>query len=248
MSTLFATCGPYTENRIQKYCVFKDIGPCRDLVNPRICNGHAEYFGLTYRIVTYHNGNNETWTKLVTYVSAVSSLYIPLFLDSTNKVLLSEIRAFAINTQSSYPNIRVEEFQERLACMMGITAFANIQDCHTSWLEDPTSTLVVRKNGNIQFFNDLPLLHRILFGCSDASNVRNTDAGTYTYLVANVSLTYNEATASYAFVIPNKSILLKWTNKPNCVATPVVLDAIRESNKKIQDRVFTPINNRVSCI
>lgn len=242
MSSIFS-CVQYNESRIQKSCAFAGVSPCRDQVAPRICNGHAEYFGLTYRTVTYHNGDNETWTKIVTYISAVSSLHIPLFLDATHKVLLNEIRAFAINTQSNFPNIRIEEFQDRIACLMGLNAFGNSQDCYLSWLDDATSTVVVRRSGSIQFLNELPALHRILFSCSEASNIRNTDANTYTYLVANVSLTYNEASGSFAFVVPNKSIVLKWTNRPNCVATPLVLDSIRLSNKKTQDRVFAPIAN-----
>lgn len=242
MSSIFS-CVQYNDNRLLKSCAFSGVSPCRDQVAPRICNGHAEYFGLTYRIVTYHNGDNETWTKIVMYISAVSSLHIPLFLDASNKILLNEIRAFAINTQSNFPNIRLEEFQDRIACLMGLNAFGNNQDCHLSWLDEPTSTVVVRRSGTIQFLSELPPLHRILFSCAEASNIRNTEAGTYTYLVANVSLTYNEASGSFAFVVPNKSIVLKWTNRQNCVATPLVLDSIRLANQKSQDRIFTPISD-----
>lgn len=247
MSAMFS-CVPYNNRSVTKTCVFQGVSPCHDQINERICNAHAELFGLTYRVVSYHNGDNEAWTKVVAYISDTSSLNIPLFIDYNNKILVQEIRAFAINKQNIFPNINVELFQERIACLMGLNAFGTTLDCHTSWLDDPTASIILRRNGELSFFNEVPPLHKILFACVEASNIRNVDAGTYVYLIANVSLTYNEATSTYAFVMLNKNSILKWTNKPNCVATPVVLDATRASNYRVQDRVFTPINNPFNCV
>lgn len=245
MSSMLFSCPP---PKTEKNCIFRGIGPCRDQVSHLICNAHAELFGLTYATCSYVNGNNDTWTKINTYVSSTTSLYIPLFIDNQNTLLVNEIRSFCINAANLY-SVRVEELEQRIGCIMGVNLYAKADNCIKSWLDEPDSALILRHNdANIQYFRDCPTLHKMLFYYTQPSYIKNTTTGTQIYSVANLSLTYNDATNTYAFVVPNKSILLKKTNKPDCMATPLTLDAIRHSVQQTHDRVIRPIlNNNVFC-
>lgn len=248
MTTMF-NCQPLNNNQPNKSCIFEGISPCREQISHVICNAHAAIFGLINKTASYHDGDNDIWTKIVTYNASSNNVSIPLFMDSNSKILMSEIRAFCINACNNYPSIKVEPLSSRIACLMGVSMNSAPEFCNKSWFDDPNSRLIIRNNtGNIQYFKDLPLLHKNLFYYINASNIRNSKANTETYLVPNLSLTRNDSSDSYAFVIPNKKNLLKYTDKPDCVATPLVLDGIREVLQHSGDRTFTPIhNNFIGC-
>nr|DBA13062.1 TPA: vp39 [Oryctes rhinoceros nudivirus] len=249
MSSLFA-CSPANAAKQQsKTCIFEGVSPCRDQVSHVICNAHSAIFGLINKTASYHDGDNDIWTKIVTYNSSSNNICIPLFLDSSSKIMMSEIRAFCINACNSYPTIKVEALSGRIACLMGVS-MNNAQDfCRKSWFDDPNSALIIRNNtGSIQYFKDLPPLHKYLFFYINASNIRNSKADTETYLVPNLSLTRNDSSDSYSFIIPNKKNILKYTDKPDCIATPIVLDGIREVAHHVGDRTFAPIQNNFALL
>lgn len=243
MTSLF-TCQPLNNAQQPKTCIFKGVSPCQDQVSHVICNAHAAIFGLINKPASYKNGDNDVWTKIHTYNVSSNNVSIPLFMDSNSKILMSEIRSFCINACHNYRNITVEALITRISCLMGVNINSAQDFCNKSWFDDPGSALIIRNNsGNIQYFKDLPQLHKYLFYYINASNIKNTASRSETYLVANLSLTRNDSSDTYAFVIPNKSYILKYTDDPDCVATPLVLDGIREISSSAADRTFKPIHN-----
>lgn len=243
-SSLFA-CQPLINEHKNKTCVFKGVSACGDHVSHLICNNHAGLFGIIYKVANYKNGDNNVWTKIVTYISTNANLSIPLFQDSYAKILASDIRSFALNVCNINQNINVDEFQNRIACLMGVNIFTNLEDSKKCWLDDPLTEIILRKvDEEPKAFRGIPLLHKILFHYTSPSVIRNPKSGSQTYLVTNLSLTYNHANDRYSFEVPNGSCVLKWTENENCVATPIVLDAIRVISEQNEDRTFKPIFNQ----
>nr|WOJ45344.1 vp39 [Apis mellifera nudivirus] len=230
----------------KKSCRFKDVSPCRELVSNFICNEHAAIFGLTYKTASYQNGNNDVWTNIETYISSSANFSLPLFLDPSGEILTSEIHAFALAACNSFPNIRVEALKNVIACYMGMNAY-DTNCSYGGWLDEDSTRIIVQDNNNmVKTLNYLPALHKMLLHYTKPSTVRNTANDSQIYLVPNLSLQYdinNSTQATYQFIVPNKKILLKWTNKPDCVATPIVLNAIRENAPKHRVRAFKPLSN-----
>ncbi|ATY70230.1 OrNV vp39-like protein [Tomelloso virus] len=250
MASTFS-CQPKTNNEPNKICIFQGVGSCdnRDHVSHLICNAHAAMFGLVNRLVSYHDGENNTWTKIVTYALSTSNINIPLFLDSKNNILMSEINAFAINVCNNYPNFKVNDLASRIACLMGLN-MSSIQDiCKKSWFDDYDSALIIRNNtGQMQYFKDLPQMHKCLFYFINASNIKNPKSNVESYLISNLSLTRNDSSDTYSFLIPNKQNMLKYNGKPDCAATPLVLDGIRIVSDYIGDRSFRPLAGNSNAI
>lgn len=241
MSSTF-TCLPLSNTKQQNVCMFEGVSQCRDHVSQVICNAHALLFGLINKPTHYHNGDNDVYSKIVTYAAASNNINIPLFMDSNNKILMSEIRAFARNIGSNFSSINSAVFEERIACLMGLNMVPNQPLCRNTWFDDPGSAIIIRNSdAQIQYFNELPHMHKALFQYVSASNIRSAQSDTETYLIVNLSLTRNDSEDKYAFVTPNKATLLKYTDRPGCVATPLVMDAIQSVLHSTADRVFKPI-------
>lgn len=241
----------YTENfnERNKKCLFNKVSACRTQISKYICNEHASLFGLTYKLANYQNGHNDAWTSIDMYISAPSNLNIPLFVDARGEVLTSEIHAFAISACINYPNINVEELENVIGYLLGLTAFEN-RHTFDGWLEDRSTKIIVQDNGVVRSLSQLPALHRMLFHYAKPSTIVNVDAS-QTYLIPNVSLEYDTAntnSATYRFVMVNRALTLKYTNKSDCVATPVVLNAIRENTTEPKSRAFKPMANQSSLV
>lgn len=238
MASLFA-CRPDTAQQT-KSCVLFGVSQCRDQVSHVICNAHASIFGLINKTVSYHDGENNQTTKIVTYISASNNVSIPLFMDSHSKISIGEIQAFAINACNLHPEIKVDKLASQIACLMGVNM--RMHDyCPKSWFDDANSALIIRNSsGKVQYFKSLPQLHKCLFYFVNASNIRHSNISE-TYLVPNLSLTRNDSSDTYSFIVPRKNNILKYTNHPDCVATPVVLDGIREVSQHSGDKTFTQI-------
>lgn len=246
-SSIFSCSPNYAEPK-NKICIFEGVSPCRDHVSQVICNAHAELFGLIYKTASYHNGENDVWSKIVTYISSNNSLNIPLFVDASNKIILDEVRTFCLNVKNNFPTIKLDVLENRIACLCGLNQFGGATACRYSWFDDVGSYVIVRnRNANVSYTNNIPQLHKALFYHTQPSNIRNSATNATTYLVANVSLTYNDTSNNFAFVVPNKSILLKYTTKNDCVATPVVIDGARDSAQRTSDRTFKPLRNFYPC-
>lgn len=228
----------------KKTCRFKEVSPCRDQVSEYICNEHASIFGIAYKTASYQNGNNDVWSNVESYISSSANFSLPLFLDPSGEILLSEIEAFALSACNVHPNIRAEALKNAISCLMGLNVYDTNCTFH-GWLDDATTQIIVQdNNGAIKTLNYLPPLHKLLFHYSKPSTVRNSTDQSQIYLIPNVSLQYdvnNSTQPTYRFVVPNKKTVLKWTTKSDCVATPIVLNAIRENSMKHRVRSFKTI-------
>lgn len=221
-------------------CRFKEVSSCREQVSKYICNGHAELFGITYKLASYLDGNNNAWSNIESYISSSSSFNLPLFIDANGEISMSEIHSFALSVSTTHPNIKIEAFQNAIACLMGINAYDNM--CKFGgWLDEEFSTVLVQDNNDVRSINDLPHLHALLFHYSKPSLSLNNSDGSQVYLIPTISLQYDMST--YKFRVPNERSVLKWTTQPNCVATPIVLNAIRQTSSTQQVRAFRPVNN-----
>lgn len=247
MSSIFA-CQPTNVKQNIKTCILEGVSPCRDHVSHLICNAHAAIFGLVYKTASYHDGNNDIWSKIVTYNGSSNNISIPLFLNSKRDILVGEIYTFCVNACNTFTGIKVEALVSKISCLMGIR-LSNGAECNMSWFDDINSALIIRNNsGDVQYYKDLPQLHKCLLYFVNASNIRNVNANSETYLIPNLSLTKNESSDTYSFVVPNKKGVLKYTDKPDCVATPLVLDGIRDITQFVGDRTFSPINNNFAAL
>jgi len=248
MSSFFSCQSQFNNGPEQRKCAFEGVSPCRDHVSHLICNAHSRLFGLVHQPANYCTDAGDVWSKINVYAASQNSLSIPLFMDNTSKVLMSEIKTFTMTVCNRVPSIKVDVFQDRIAYLLGVNMYGNIPDCNQSWLSEPNSALIVRsRNENVQYYNNLPQLHRILLFYANASNIRNSNTGSTIYLIPNLSLTYNSSSDTFAFVVPNKKILLKYTDNPNCIATPIVLDGRREIISNSNDQTFRPIHRPVIC-
>lgn len=236
----------------KKTCRFKDVSPCRDLVSTYICNEHASIFGITYKTASYQNGNNDVWNNIESYISSQANFSLPLFLDSHGEILLSEIHTFAMAACNTHPNIRVEALKNTIACLMGLNAYD--KNCSLGgWLDDSKTKIILQDRENKpKTLENLPPLHKMLLHYSKPSvTMLNSEDKSQIYLVPNLSLQYeinNSTHPTYRFIVPNKKVLLKWTNKADCVATPIVLNAIRESAPRNAVRSFKTLSNMETVV
>lgn len=214
------------------------------MVSKYVCNEHAELFGLTYEMVDYTNGNNDNWSKIVTYICSTANFHLPLFRNRNGEILVDEIHAFALTVCNNYPNVNREEFESRIACAMGMNAY-DPACSYGGWMDDESNSMVIVQNGeNVSAISQMPKLHRMLLHYTSPSITRNLTNGSQLYLVPTLSLEYdttNPATDTYHFVIPSKQSVLKKTHRPNSVATPIVVNAVRNQQATSQLRVFKPI-------
>ena len=226
-------------------CYFDGISPCREMISEYICNEHAELFGLVYELVDYTDGNNDNRSKIVTYICSLSNFHLPLFLNANGEVLVNEIHAFALTIQNNHPNIKIEEFENKIACLMGMSAF-EVKCSFGGWLDDESSSIIVQQPDTVSVINQLPPLHRMLLRYTSPSITKNLANESQTYLIPTLSLEYdsmNPTTITYHFIIPNKKVVLKKTTRPNSVATPIVVNALRTQQASAQLKSFKPIAN-----
>lgn len=229
-----------------KICIFKGVSSCSDHVSAYLCNSHANLFGLQYELASYCNGNNDVWSKIVTYVTATNTLNLPLFLDSNSKILVNEIRTFALTTCNNFPNINIEKFQEVISCYLGLSPFQD--NCPIGgWLDNEKSNIICNENDNVQFVSHLPRLHKILFQYSIPSIIINSSDQQQICSIPNVWLVYNQTNNSYYFTLINKEILLKRTDREHNVATPLVIMAKCERSFANADKTFLPVQTIEAC-
>lgn len=238
MASLFG-CQPDTA-KPSKSCVLYGVSPCRDQVSHVICNEHSEIFGLINKTASYRDGNNNDSVKIVTYISATNNIHIPLFMDSTSKISLGEIQSFSLNAYNANKGINSQKLAAAIACLMGLDSSVRSY-CPNSWFDDTNSALIIRNNtGEVQYFQSLPQLHKCLFHFAIPSIISQPNSSK-TFIVPNISLTRSDSSDSYVFVVPKKDNILKYTEHPDCVSTPVVLDAIRHIPVRSRDKTFTQI-------
>lgn len=240
------TCESELFERSRQVCIYAGVSPCRDQVSDFICNAHAKFHGLVYKRAHYTNGDNDTWSKINTYVCSVGNLNVPLF-KHRGIVMLSEIHNFAMNVCQMYPGVRRDLLADKISCLLGINATS--ETCKIGgWLDSPTSALTKRTAENtLKFYNTIPRLHKILFYYTEPSTVAKPGTSDDNILLVrapNVELVYQANTNSYSFIVPEKKILLKYTNNDASIATPIVLSGRQWLNDDTGDRVFRTMRYR----
>lgn len=230
--------------KIEKNCMFRNAGGCGDHVSPDICNRHASIFGIEYGTISCLNGNNDSWSKIVMYVVSTTNLYLPLFIDKFGTILSDQVRDFMREASRNLNENEAMKIHDILACLLGVHMYDTDNGCNTSWLNEKDSHVIrFASNNDISYTQNIPQFYKNIFKYAQPSLLSNSSTGTQVYSVPNVALTYDETNDSYAFAMTNKSSLLKKTNEPDCLATPIVLDAVRIINKQQRNRVIKPLNN-----
>lgn len=232
------TCYNQDDTEKKGTCRFKEVSLCRDHVSKYICNGHAELFGITYKLQNYLDANNNAWSRIISYICSSSSFNLPLFVEESGEISISEIHSFALSVCATHPNIKKDAFKNAIACLMGINAYESNCDCE-GWLDDDSAKILVQKNNDISTLSGLPTLHKILFHYSKPSFIFNISEDSQLYMLPTISLQYD--ISSFQFRVPNKDTVLKWTSQPNCVATPIVLNAMLDIKPNDKLRSFKPI-------
>lgn len=232
-------------NTPKRQCIFHRVSPCRDYVSDLICNYHLGMFSLINKVVNYQNGDNDQWTKIVLYHVSPGNLNIPLFSTSDHKILMEEIRNFVRGVCTNYPGINAYELEQSIAKYMGMSAVYTQSHCITGWLDDTSVRLIIRNPNSVsaQYLSTVPYLHKVIFAHAQASNVINSTSGSQIYRIPNISLSTNEMNNSFMFQVINKKTILRYTDKPDSVATPIVLDAFRSIRQSNDDIVITPLMN-----
>lgn len=242
----FTDCIPYTQSYYDRRCVFAGVSPCRDHVASRICNAHLEMFGLICQAGHYVNGNNESWAEINLYMTGSSSLNIPMFQDNEGRHITNEVRNFVANVCHNIPGIKVDILAARISELMGTNPYLPNPTCERNWMDDSSSSLMVRTPFSIMKYKSrIPLLHKILFHHAMPSSNHNIVSNKSQVGIANVSLTYNASNnMCYFKMIPNtQGFTLKWTDHVNGIASPIVLAATHEVSHINRDIIVQPINN-----
>jgi hypothetical protein len=172
-------------------------------------------------------------------------------LDSEDRIITDEINSFVRNIKDQRTSIKEEELRCAITGLL-YTTDANALEIHhsvrnslASWLGEENTNLIVQTPEN-QPVPDRPYatrmrpLHKILLYFAKPGLTKNVKTGTEIFLAANLTLSYNSSTDSYSFVMLNKDAILKYTDAQNCVATPIVLNGIREITQTTSNIIFKP--------
>lgn len=226
-------------------CIFNGVSSCRDFVGEDICNQHLAMFSLTNQVVYHMNADNDVTTKIVLYHTAPGNLKVPLFSTSEHKIIMEDIRNFVRNVCTSFPGINMAALETRIAKYMGMSAVYTQANCRTGWLDDSSVRLIIRNpvTNAPRYLSRIPYLHKVLFAHAEASNIINRTSGNQIYLIPHVSLVANDMNNSFTFQVINKKNLLRFTDHPNGVATPIVLDAFKFISQSNDDIVISPLAN-----
>lgn len=244
--SLFSCDSSELFGRTKSVCIYSGVSPCRDQVSQFICNAHARFHGLIYKIAHYTNGDNDTWSTINTYVHTMSNLNIPLFKTPDNVTMLAEIHNFTMSICQNYPGlVKRELLADKISCLLGINAISDA--CKIGgWLDEDSSYLFMRQpDGILRRFTNVPRLHKILFYYTKPSIT--VDGNSQLFLTDNVLLTANSTTGGYSFNMIGKQLLLKHTNNDYCVATPIVLSGKRTTTNTTPTlHSFMPIRNNLA--
>lgn len=237
------SCASITKSAILQ-CPFKDVSPCYNQVSPYICNEHLQWFGLFAKRCDYTDGENNNTSRIEIYCTSYNSLRIPLFINPSGVYILDQINNFANEIKSKFNNVDTIKLCNALTCSVGLSNSRFLDNCLIgSWLNEPDVMLFVKdRNGELSTIDVkmLPNLHKILFWHVKPSCIRNRTTDSYTYSPHTLILKYEPSSDSYMFELENKSIVLKYTDNPDCVATPLVLCAIRYITKSKENIEYRP--------
>lgn len=229
--------------RLNEDCMFKNIGSCVDKVSSYICNSHARIFGLTYKRVSFVNGENKSWSKIVTYICGYNDFRLPLFHNlDTNITAMSEVTDFILSVKNSLniSNEHVSKYVDRILSQIGVTTI-NMDRCfQRGWVSSPSSEIILYdpdEENQISYPGmDLPMLHKKLLCYMEPSILINNVSQYNVFRPEFVALTRMDD--SFQFVVINKKELLKYDGEDS-VATILTLFALMEKNSSSDDDLKT---------
>lgn len=222
-------------------CVFRGVSTCNDHISHLICNAHLKLFGLINKLSTYKTDSGDSWPKINLYAYGDYSFSLPAFVNNNGVVLMNEVHQFIINVCSRFKDLVINTslFQARIAYLLSLSLENDVCEYRDSWLSDESTSVIIRTtDGTVNFSTMIKPLHKILFYYAGASNVINRNNGSSIYLIPNISLTYNGETNGYLFMVPNRSLLLKYTEDEGCVASPIILDSFKHIQQQSKERSF----------
>lgn len=210
----------FREEKEDPRCMFEST-QCEDKLNPYICNFHAStIFHLLYKRVNYTDGNNESSSLIVTYFCSPSAFQLPLLMQSGG-IYMENVESYASSIVARCPNMDLDEVINILFRHLDANAYHKTG----GWFENEDSRVVMYNTSNNMLYSlpELPLLHRKLLCYCVPSLTINRVNNYQTYYVSNMQLVSDPATNKWSFVMMCKENVLKYTDHPDCVATPIVL-------------------------
>ena len=221
-------------------CILNGIGQCGAQVALYICNKHAELFSLVFKKEFYTNGDNDSWSDVATYVTGNKTFILPYFVNPNTGVLkVEDVKNYVASMVAQRPEFKRNEkdLLERICSLLGLSLVTN--SITRTWLND--ALLAVKRTDKIWSLptKDMPMLHKVLLTHTKPSYLINESNGTSNVWVDNICLT--EKDGNYAFVISNKSSLLKKTSTDS-VATPLVLCAVKKVNVSANTQTIQTVN------
>lgn len=212
--------------------MFAELKNCGEKVSNFICNTHSvRIFNLIYRFVEFSTAEFESDTAIVTYYTSDSNKTIPTFRFEDGTINMTELRMFADRVKLNGSGIDTERLQSILACSVGLTA-SPIACVTGGWLDNPSTYLMVEseRNTRISYRNaleTLPELHKKLFYYALPSMTIKNDEE---HVIRVENMILKQSGNKMEFTPTNKSLLLRFNGKPNCLATPIVLGAVYKPN------------------
>lgn len=214
------------ENRMSysiSKCLLRELGGCKDMVSKFFCNKHCAYFGLTHKQVTLVNGNNDIWSEIVVYILSSENFRLPLFFDNEQNLMLSELQSYCQTISAQHPEVKPDKLAHIIGCLMGVSVNAT-KSCGGigGWIDNENSKLIAEINERPMEVNTLSLFHKALLYYA-----KPAFAGEDIVRVPNIVLRQDQSNLidgnNLAFVIAEKTALLKYTGEPTSIATPLVL-------------------------
>lgn len=243
MAELFTSI--YNKRReISKSCMFSRLGNCSNFVHESICNNHSsKIFGLFYMLRDFTDGTGHHFQRIETYYSNIdTSFEIPLFTNNLGTILAGQIYTFAqkINRIINPRPELVDYIANTISAQLGVSAY-NLDKCPpvNGWLGNDLGGLFIFDGdvvGSIPLQNLRPL-HKILFKYTYpkiqmSANVPDDSLHRY----ENMILSKNNLTGESTFVMTNHRMVLKYTNRQDCVMTPIVLAGVAVTGQRREEQ------------
>lgn len=218
------------DKKTKPSCILQGLGnQCIDHDVGEMCNNHLKIFSMQNRLTSYVDGHNNQKTRPETLYFSHNNLSLPLFRNKNNIVSTQQIHQFAKNAEKLHL-IDGTKLAQIISCYCGLNTYVDdlTPDCRT-WLDEEKNFVNFFDGNKVtkHLSKNLPRLHKLLLKHCYPSIVKNLKSDTTTYMLENVHFEYDNATDGYYLTLTNKDLLLKYTDQPNCVASPLVISGCR---------------------
>lgn len=216
----------------EKRCLFLELGGCGTMVHHQICNEHSvNFFGLYYSLNDFTDGTGYHRTRIETfYANSDTSFEIPLFRSATNAVLSEAVLQYSEHLSRNCPGGRSFNYKKLASIILplvGLTPYSTECFKVSGWLADETSAVYLFEPNitKVVWSKYIPVLHKILFKHTYPSITQYTkESAVGERRIENMILKHDDE--NIKFVMTNNKMVLKRTNKVNCVKTPIVIAGV----------------------